>query len=232
MAKLNEYIGGIISSITNARVMADIQTVKVAEEYAKHDLLKHFAVPRMRVSDVELTIPVAMDTLSEKMETEFQPIDNTKFNSLVYRELTNGLGRTSLPVEASKDLRSQIARYSQTLEQSLRINQNLSSVKEFSHQTVDYLFHLAEKHNLIKKSPKFNPEQMMERLIKVAEQEIKVVSQKNVLENLNVIAESHKLREEKPESLIYIKLKITEDGMEWQQSENAHGDISRNLLPE
>ena len=59
MPTLNEYLGGIFSSITDARVMADVQTVQVAEQYARHDLLKHFAVPRMRIGDIELTKPVA-----------------------------------------------------------------------------------------------------------------------------------------------------------------------------
>ena len=68
MAKLNEYLGSVISSLTNARVMADLQTVKVAEEYAKHDLLQHFSVPRMRVDD-ELTIPIALEATQKKLKS-------------------------------------------------------------------------------------------------------------------------------------------------------------------
>lgn len=234
MPNLNEYIGSIISSITNARVMSDIQTLKVAEEYAKHDLLKHFAVPRMRVGDVELTIPVAMDALVEKTETQYQPIDNNKFNSLIYKELTNSLGRTSLPAKASQQLRSALVAQTQTLEQSLRINQDMSAVSAFSQQAVRQLMQLADEFKLVnsEKAPKINTEQIASRLATIATQEIKVASQRSVIENLNVIAESHRLREEKPENIIYIKLKITEDGMEWQQAESSNGDISRRLLPE
>ncbi len=234
MPNLNEYIGSIISSITNARVMADIQTVKVAEEYAKHDLLKHFAVPHMRVGDVELTIPVALDTLTEKTETQYQPIDNTKFNSLIYKELTNSLGRTSLPVKASQALRAVLVKQTHDLEQSLRISQDMSSVTAFSQQAVHQLLQLADEYQLVSREsmPKLNTEQIAARVVAAATQEIKVLSQRKVIENLNVIAESHRLREEKPENIIYIKLKISEDGMEWQQMENSAGEISRRLLPE
>lgn len=234
MPNLNEYLGSIISSITNARVMADIQSVKVAEEYAKHDLLKHFAIPRMRVGDVELTIPVALDAMTEKTETQYQPIDNNKFNSLVYRELTNSIGRTSLPAKASQTLRSALVKYTHQLEQNLRITQDMSALTEFSHTAVKDLVQLADEHQLMSREslPKLDTEQIAKRLSKVAEQEIKVLSQRSVIENLNVIAESHKLREEKPENIIYIKLKITEDGMEWQQMQDSKGEVSRRLLPE
>lgn len=234
MPNLNEYIGSIISSITNARVMADVQTVKVAEQYAKHDLLKHFAVPRMRVGDVELTIPVALDALTERTETEYQPIDNTRFNSVIYKTLTNSLGRTSLPVKASQQLRSYVAKASQQLEENLRITQDLSVVGEFSQRTVQQLLAVAEEYQLISREslPKINAEHISQQVSAAASQEIKVLSQRNVIENLNVIAESHKLREEKPENIIYIKLKISEDGMEWLQHENSDGEISRRLLPE
>jgi hypothetical protein len=234
MPNLNEYIGSIISSITNARVMADIQTVKVAEEYAKHDLLKHFAIPRMRVGDVELTIPVALDALTEKTQTEYQPIDNTKFNSLMYKELTNSLGLTSLPSKASKALRSQLAQGTHELEQSLRIGQDITPLNNYSQLAAQQLIKLADEFNLVSREnvQKLKADQIAARVAKVAEQEIKVLSQRSVIENLNVIAESHKLREEKPENIIYIKLKITEDGMEWQQMQNSDGETSRRLLPE
>lgn len=234
MPNLNEYLGSIISSITNARVMADIQTVKVAEQYAKHDLLKHFSVPRMRVGDVELTIPVALDALSERTETEYQPIDNTRFNSVVYKTLTNSLGRTRLPLKASQQLRNYISKAAQQLEQTLRIGQDIAVVSVFSQKSVQQLLQLAEEHQLISREnlPKMNAEAMALQLEKAARQEIKVAQQRSVIENLNVIAESHKLREEKPENIIYIKLKISEDGMEWQQHEAGDGSINRSLLPE
>ena len=67
MIELSRFLGELVSSISNARVQSDIQSVKIAEEYAKNNLLQHFSVPRMRVDKVELNIPVAVDKLLEKM---------------------------------------------------------------------------------------------------------------------------------------------------------------------
>ena len=234
MPKLNEYLGSIISSFTNARVMADIQTVQVAEQYAKHDLLKHFSVPRMRLEDVEVTIPIALDTLAEKTETVYEPIDNTTFSSMVYKTLTSGLGLKSMSRVASIQLQSEIAKQTQELEQTLRINSDISTVTQFSEQISKYTLSLAREHNLISSDhlQKLDPQHLAESVNSVARQEIKVSSQREILDQLSVIAESHLLKEVKPESLIYIKLKISEDGMEWQSMEDSKGETINKLLPE
>ncbi|MFP4065754.1 MAG: hypothetical protein ACLFS0_09675, partial [Bacteroidales bacterium] len=101
MVKLRDYIGSIVASIAEARVMSDVQTVEVAEQYARHELLKHFSVPRMRIEDVELTIPVALAAADPKETTAYSPIDNRTFNALAYRELVNSIGRESLPRDVS-----------------------------------------------------------------------------------------------------------------------------------
>jgi hypothetical protein len=234
MPKLNDYIGSLVSSITNARVMSDIQTVKVAEEYAKHDLLKHFSIPRMRIDDIEMTIPIALDELTEKTETVFEPIDNVRFNSVVYKELMNNLGLTKLPLDISKKLRSRIAEETQQLEQKLRITKDLTVLSSYTKDLTLMIL------NLEKEIPKISEEvirkrkieEMPQQLEKVLMQEIKITNQKKNIEDLHVIVEAHKLKEQKPESIIYIKLKISEEGMEWNKAENQEGKIESKLLPE
>lgn len=234
MPKLTEYLGSIISSITSARVMADIQTVKVAEQYAQHELLKHFSVPRMRLDDVELTIPVALDQLTEKTETVYEPIDNTRFSSLVYRAVTNAMGMKSLPQKPSTELRSQLAQYTQQLEQELRIGIEPTPVSAFSERVGKLALMLAREYQVVSpdRLEKLDVAKLAQAVATVASQEIKVSRQQQVLDQLNVIAESHRLKEQRPEDLIYIKLKISEDGMEWQSMEQPSGEISRRLLPE
>ncbi len=79
MPKLNEYLGGLVSEIVSARKMADLQTVQTAKEYAQDDLLKHFSVPRMKVSSVDLTVPFAHAGASAKMS----------FKEFIYDEITS-----------------------------------------------------------------------------------------------------------------------------------------------
>ena len=234
MPKLNEYLGSLVSSITNARVMSDIQSVKVAEEYAKHPLLQHFAIPRMRIDNVELTIPVALDAFEEKTETIYEPIDNKKFNSLVYKQAANSIGVSKLPEELSRSLMSEIAQKTQALEQEIRITKNLDPLKSFTQSILISLIKQSEKFGLIKITDKrkFDLEKIQSNINNVLTKEIKIASEKKIIENLNVIVEADKLREKKPESLVYIKMKISEEGMEWHKMESSKGEIEKKLLPE
>ena len=55
---LADYVGFIFSEITRARDHADRVSMEVAKQYAKDDILKYFSVPRFKIPEMELTIPV------------------------------------------------------------------------------------------------------------------------------------------------------------------------------
>jgi hypothetical protein len=60
MADLSDFLGHILEEITRARVSADAEAVRTAKLYAADPdgLLKHFAVPRVRLPNVEITAPM------------------------------------------------------------------------------------------------------------------------------------------------------------------------------
>jgi len=235
MPKLNEYLGSIISSVSTARVMADVQTVKVAEDYAKHDLLQHFSVPRMRLDDVEITIPVAVDqsySPETKTKEPVDIIDNGDFNSAVYKEITKSLGLSSLPRSASSEVRSVLSKDTQALESSINKTNDLSAVSDFSKHISEKVDSIVNEKKLIKPKASFSREDLEKRISTVAHEQIKKVAPPVELGELQVITESHLLREQNPENIMQIKMKISEDGMEWQSMDNGDGGITRKLLPE
>ncbi|GGW86638.1 hypothetical protein [Alteromonas halophila] len=232
MPKLNDYLGSIISSVSNARVMADIQTVKVAEDYAKHELLRHFAVPRMRIADVELTIPVAIESAEEELADSVDIIKNQQFNKVIYDEITKNLGRTSLPLKASREVRSLMSDNANQLELDINKQRKLTPVAQYSSHLAKEVTRIALENKLIKREQDAHEAQLSERIQQAAERLILSNTQKTRLGDMNVIAESHLLKEQKPESIVHIKMRITEDGMEWQQIEQSDGDVTRKLLPE
>ncbi|MFK7750082.1 MAG: hypothetical protein AB8B65_16945 [Kordia sp.] len=61
MITLKDYIGKIYKEVNNAKVQSDIETLAIAQEYVQNPMLKHFSVPNIRIRDMELTIPVAVD---------------------------------------------------------------------------------------------------------------------------------------------------------------------------
>jgi len=65
MPYLGDYLGHLLSEISIARMQADLETVRLAELYATHPLLRTMPVPHMRLPDVELEIPVLIKTFEE-----------------------------------------------------------------------------------------------------------------------------------------------------------------------
>jgi len=62
MADLSDYLGHVLCEVTRARVMADLAAVRTAVEYAgdERGLMQRFPVPRLRLSGVEVTVPVVV----------------------------------------------------------------------------------------------------------------------------------------------------------------------------
>ena len=66
MPILKDYISALVTSMTEARVNADTFSANVARLYLENDMLRHFPVPRMRIGDVEINAPVAINAAESK----------------------------------------------------------------------------------------------------------------------------------------------------------------------
>lgn len=237
MAELSDFLGSLVASMSHARVLSDIQSVKIAEEYAKNNFLQHFAVPRMRIKDVELTIPVAIEKLSEKPQKKYEPIDNKNFASITYQKILESLGKKSLPVEVSKTLRTDIAKSIQSLESLIKLNQKENALADFSKKIS--LKVLEQKNQIFINDPGLLDDteffsnlqnKIIERLQNSLKDEIKLTPESK--DSVQVTVEAAKLREIKPENIIIIKMKISEEGMEWIKMENNDGEVVSKLVPE
>lgn len=239
MPTLKEYLGSIVTSIIDARVMSDLQAVQVAEGYLKNKMLNAFPVPRMRIENVEVTIPVAVEQFEVEWEAVYEPIQNRSFNSLAYRELLNSVGLERLPDQLSRDVRSMIAAETKDLEKRIKIAGNLEPLENYIENITGFLRSKAEKDAGLQKmiaerlsGKRESPKVIQNRIRELLAQEIKVLSEKKILENLNVVIESANLQGHVQQNLMYIKLKVTEEGMEWHRIENVDGEVENRLLGE
>ena len=58
MIKLSDYLDYLNNEIIQARKKADENAVMIAKEYAKHEYLKFFKVPRYSLPSVKMDIPI------------------------------------------------------------------------------------------------------------------------------------------------------------------------------
>lgn len=61
MATLGELVGALVNSLSHARRLADEETVAIAEHYRNHPLLAGMSVPRVRIPEMRLDLPILLD---------------------------------------------------------------------------------------------------------------------------------------------------------------------------
>ena len=61
---------------------------------------------------------------------------------------------------------------------------------------------------------------------------VKGLVDKPILDQLTVIAESEQLRNQRPEDIVRIHMRVNENGMEWQTLQRDDGTIERKLVSE
>ncbi|MCU7614367.1 hypothetical protein N0B16_07945 [Chryseobacterium sp. GMJ5] len=234
MPKLNEYLGGLVSEIASARKMADLQTVEIAKEYAKDDLLKHFSIPRMKIGSVDLTVPFAQAGNSVKMS----------FKEFVYDEITTVAKEAyeSAGADDDKMLKNVLAEYEYDYN---KIASTIDRASLGSHTAID------EDHPLVQNktfdelskriisfcSAKFEWPQNADLDLLWLSIRNRTISeyQKNTGSSMtdnDVIVEASQLMKIDPKYLIYAKMSVTESGMEWSRYEDINGNPVETLIPE
>jgi len=244
MPTLKDYLGSLLRDLNHARVIADVETANIAKVYAENDLLKHFSIPRMKIQETELTIPVAIDELDNSVEKDYQPIDNTAFYAITYAEIKNVFKVSSFSRNVSTALRKEIYSRIGELEKSIKSGATIKvSLDGFSETVSDVALEMIindKKGRVVfdetLKSRDVDDDKIKEMLVanltKYLKSEIKPREMTGKIENAQVTVETDKLKDKKPESLLYIKMKITEESMEWQTMEDADGNIVAKLMAE
>lgn len=248
MPKLNEYLGGLVSEIVSARKMADLQTVQTAKEYAQDDLLKHFSVPRMKVSSVDLTVPFAHAGASAKMS----------FKEFIYDEITS-VAKTDYDSsdtksdQVLKDFLSDLEMdYHKTILRSkISAAENIEKAEELGVRRLeakaaayDYPIKKGIFDDFSKRITSFYESldnaswnqtdvellylSLQNRMIKEYQNTIKEVA----TQTSEVVVEASHLMKIDPKYLIYAKVNITEAGMEWSRYEDINGKLVETLIPE
>ncbi len=78
MIKLSDYLNYLNNEIIQARKKADENAVMIAKEYARHEYLKFFKVPRYSLPSVKMDIPIKITDIDADADRDFK-LNETKF---------------------------------------------------------------------------------------------------------------------------------------------------------
>lgn len=225
MPKLGDYIGHLLSEITIARMHADIEAVRVAELYADHPLLRNMPVPRFRMPDVEIDVPVVVKDLEEPPAGEsphgIPPIAEMRkvFDQVITSVLAKE--RITLTATSQKKLATVLDQRVAALTRPSEIAIDMNRVSnDFSINAVKAL------GEMIKPEQRAEFEERLKDALR-----IEFIKIRKPPTRLNVLVTTAEIREAGPNEVITrLHLKISEEAFEWTTIESDEGKDNRLVI--
>lgn len=108
MIKLSDYLDYLNNEIIQARKKADENAVLIAKEYARHEYLKYFKVPRYALPSVKMDIPIKITDIDSASKYNFK-LDKDQFVTDLNERirLVNKEKRMNIPVITIKQIQTE-----------------------------------------------------------------------------------------------------------------------------
>lgn len=229
MPVLGDYVASLISSITEARASTDMQSVNLSKVYLQDELLRNFAIPRMRIGEVSMDVPVAIDFTEGKTAINFR-VEPEAATERVFSAVCFGYNLTVSEVEdnkdAAKDIRSSIYGNVQSLMKSVDKNQNLDSLRNYSNQIAEETKTILIRYRF--DVERIQPSQVTPSIERTLRNQFLLTS----IDRVGVFVEAAQLKQQAPQTLLNLKIKIVEDGVQWAISEDEKEGVRTQLIPE
>lgn len=241
MPNLGDYIGQLVSEMTIARVQADLEAVRVAELYASHPLLKHLPVPHFRLPEVELNVPVVVNDAEttvgggsarggitpEDARRSFETVvdrviheERLTISPAVRAAMTANLEKAASMAAGPLEVGVDVQRYATALSTAAMASLTPALSAPPPSGRPGHTLHTSTHA----------PEALLSRL--KDESLLELLKIRKPPSRLGVLVHTSHVREAGgTENVTHIRLKLTESGFEWSESERE-GVLEKRLIEE
>lgn len=227
MPALGEYLGALLAEITNARFLADLESARIAQLYASHPLLQGMPIPRFRLPNVSLDLPVAVEKIDPSPTTPPHSVDllSLRHNIEVIIDQQLSQLKLQLPANLRKRLTDNLNRLFERLKASGSIP--ASDAIKASDDAVTAALEVIRAGSKDNAAADPAYESSLRRQFAV-----ELLKLQTPPPRVLVMVVTAQLKEiASPQSLTRIQLTISEEGLEWTQT-NPSDSSSKTLLPE
>lgn len=227
MTDLGHMLGSVLASLARARHIADLQTAEIAEEYRDNPLLEGLSVPRVRVPELRIELPILIESETEgsrgklhdaeyiarravsTIHEELNAYDlrlHANIRQELLKELSAGLTRTTKS-QASVTKEAVIRRAERITRRVLRSTPLAEHLSQDKLQAI-----LAAVRHRVDETAEAKPSQLPGIKVNPISSEVK--------ENAS------------PSVVARLILAMREEGLEWEISRSDDGTTRRRLGPE
>ena len=177
MSQLNQIIASILSDINEAKSKADFASRDLAQAYASDEILRYFPVPKIGISNLEVEIKYAVESVEEKPIESSQSQQRLadfirRFSQNTAKEIRDTVAKTSQsnllykdlgPEYPSREWEENLAQnlqenFSKSLSGGSDLNRNLAMAGEQIKKSFGEFFPMAFKSESLATIPKASGE--------------------------------------------------------------------------
>lgn len=230
MADLGEVIGSFLVSLVHARRQADEETAAVAEYYRQHPLLEGMSLPRIRIPEISIDMPLTIDSLDSGENAEVNN-PNTISRSLMQelKKMRQDEDEMGMSQEFDRIFNRTLLQELSKLQQSHK-TQSQSVSREAVARAVDNALKSAIKQDEAQLSNEEKKQLQSRMRLRASEISLKKLPKPA---SIGATFTSAEVKEHSsPTSSIRLKLTLREEGLEWSKNQADDGSIQHTLQPE
>ncbi len=232
MSDLSEVLGSLMISLVHARRMADEETAAIAEHYKDHPLLEGMSLPRVRVPELSIDMPITID---EHIAAKEALLDTpTNIHKAVMTQLKTTLDDEDIlnRTESFQNIFNKEAKKALVKISEQHKNTDGKVSREAIVRAVDDALQLSlkksELHTELQAEKKTSLCQAIRH--KVSSIALKALPNHS---KLIISAVTSEVKEKATrESSVNLRITLREEGLEWSSSQTSNGAIRNRLMPE
>ncbi len=231
MINLGDYLGHLLSEIIKARVQADMETLRIAEIYVSNPLLKHFPVPKIRMPNVELNVPVIIsktpnNNLLDSVINSKAIIDEIK--KITKKELTETLKLRFSAGELS-ELNTALSNKAIIIDRLLESGATKETIVD---KLTKEVINESKNIKLAGRNLKEKEVQTLQKNIK-SKLYLALLNLERSPERIKIIPLTSMIKEiGNTDNVVTLKLSLTEDSVEWSVIDRGNNKTEKILVPE
>lgn len=227
MTDLGVILGALISGVVHARRIADEESAAVAEHYKDNPLLSGMSIPRVRLPEVSIDIPMLIEAQDEGEADQIADTETIK--KAVGEELKTSLSREGVKMTA-EDLQNFDTAFEQRLSK-VAVPSVYRSPREAIIRAAEDAYSATLKDKIVKGSTLAAASRVVSNVrFSASGSALRKVGRSPQIGASILTAEVKDKSSNSNVSRLTLTLK--EEGMEWSVGQNDDGTMTRKLTPE
>jgi hypothetical protein len=230
MADIGELLGTVMAGLARARQMADEETAAIAEEYRGNPLLDGITVPRIRVPEMTVEIPVVIEEYEGGNRAKLA--NPSGFVTGLYNELkvVAKQKKITIPATVSAAFKRELTLRADKFQSEVGVGRTASreAVSSMVAESLNKpVLEIATRTPVTAAQKKILYAALQKKALELAQ-----LSEAQAPRLKATILTNEVKERSGPENVTRLKITLREEGLEWTVDTHEDGSVTRRLTPE